>query len=171
MPHVRLPSRDAHRTDDPSMRWLAGCLEICAIIGNNVSPRWHRQPVRPQPTQRVAAMSGDCRPAKGVFALLLILAANLVLVACSACVFLGGEGRSSGNVLFASSGRINASAFVMTVKDSATITAAAQRAASAAAETPPFHFSTSQRTCICSRGSGPFVPSIFFILARRSFWF
>ena len=58
-------------------------------------------------------------------------------------VFSGGKGRSTGNVMFASSDGINASALVMIVEDSAAIKAAAERAAGTAAETPPFNFSTS----------------------------
>ena len=89
--------------------------------------------------------SGDHRPAEGVFALLLVLAVDLALWLVL-CIFLGGKGRSRGNVLFASSSRINTSALVLTVEDSATIAAAAERAAGAAAETSPFNSLTSQRT-------------------------
>ena len=51
---------------------------------------------------------------------------------------------SSGHVLFASSDRIIASALVVTVKDSVTIAATAERVADA-----PINFLTPQRTCIC----------------------
>ena len=53
------------------------------------------------------------------------------------CVFLGGEGRSSGNVPFASSNGINTSALVVTDEDSMTIAAAAERAEGTAAEIAP----------------------------------
>ena len=65
------------------------------------------------------------------------------------CAILGSKGRPSSNELFPSFGGINTSALVVTVKDSAAITAAEERAASAAAETFPLNFSTSQCTCIC----------------------
>jgi hypothetical protein len=45
MPHLRLPSCGARRTDNPSTRQSAGCLEIITIIGNNVSPCRRRQHV------------------------------------------------------------------------------------------------------------------------------
>ena len=100
-------------------------------------------------TSRVARASGGCRPDEGVFTLLLVLAVNLALWWLILCIVLSGKGRSSGNVLFETSGGINAIALIMTVKDSATITAAAERAAGAAAETLPFNFLTSRCTCIC----------------------
>ena len=51
--------------------------------------------------------------------------------------------------MFASSSGINAIALVVTVEDSATIAAAAERVADTAAETRPFNLLTSRGTCIC----------------------
>ena len=54
------------------------------------------------------------------------------------------QGRIKRKHAVKTSSRINASALVMTVvEDSTTIAAATERAAGAAAETPPFNFSTS----------------------------